>query len=167
MFRKTERAELHCESFPRQSDFHSGTTRLNIGQELYLSEVLPKGRSFRWLQPNCYNNNNKNCLFDILLCLQSFCKQQHVFGDLQTTTFFFTQDWLNYYYTPSALPCLFVVLRNSLTNVFEVECSCSPFFENSIATSFLFVIVYTLLCSLTLRSRYLSLSYSYRCCWLV
>ena len=61
----TDRIILHYHRpFPRQSDPRSGTTLLNSSQglstqrKLYLSEVFSQGRSFRWLQPNCYNNNN-------------------------------------------------------------------------------------------------------------
>ena len=49
----TDRIILHYHTpLPRQSD-------LRLTQrKLYLSEFFSQGRSFRWLQPNCYNNNN-------------------------------------------------------------------------------------------------------------
>ena len=68
---------------------------------------------------NIYNNNyNNNCLFDIILCLQPFCKRQHLFvRSVQWrssnhhcflyTQRVFTHDWLNSYYWLSALCCLY------------------------------------------------------------
>ena len=51
----------------------------------------------------------------------------------------FTQGWLNSYCLTSALSYPFIVLQDSLTNVLDVECSCSRFLENSKSTTLLFV----------------------------
>ena len=50
-----------------------------------------------------------------------------------------TQDWLISYYSSSALPCIFIVQRNSLTNVLLT------FFRTLLRLHFCFCIVYTLL----------------------
>ena len=73
-----------------------------------------------------YNNNyNNNCcwLFSLHFSSPKRC--------LHHTQRVFTQDWLNSYYSFSALSCLLIALRNCLKNVLEVECS--------IVTLFLFV----------------------------
>ena len=74
----------------------------------------------------------------VLVCTNN-CSVDPSNGDLDTMTDFFIKCWLNSYCLSSELSCLFIFQRNSLTNVIEVECACSYFAENSIATSFLFV----------------------------
>ena len=58
--------------------------------------------------------------------------------DCSHTQRVYTQDWLNYFCLSSALSCPFIVLH-SLTNVFEVECSCSRCLDGCIVTTLLFV----------------------------
>ena len=72
------------------------------------------------------------CLFDILLCSHPLSKQQHSFilsvqrrssnHDCSLhTQCVFTQDWLNSYYSLSALFCLFICPRKRLMKVLEEE----------------------------------------------
>ena len=98
---------------------------------------------------NLYNLYNHNCWLDILLCLQPFCKQQHLFvrsvqrkpsnHDCSLTQRLFTQGSLNSYCSAFVLSCLLWSNINNLMNVLEAERWCSRFLENSIATSLLFV----------------------------
>ena len=107
---------------------------------------------------------NNDCLFDILLCLQPFCKRQHLlvrfiqrrssnhYYSLQTQRDF-TQCRLNSYCLSSALSCLFIVLRQqsnerSWSRIFVLSLS-----RDFIATSFLFVYcVHIASCCIRLRS---------------
>ena len=120
---------------------------------------------------NVLNNNyNNNCLFDVLICLQPFCKQQNLFGDFQTSIILFTQrvftqDWLNYYHSSSSLSRVFIVLRRqsdirSKSRMFVFPLSWELYLD-FIAVCVLCTQTHCLwLRSLILRFHYLSLSYS-------
>ena len=82
-----------------------------------------------------------NLLYTTIIALWLFFLAYN--GDIQPKTVLFTRhapshkaDWI---LPTSCLLCLLFLYVNSLMNILEVECSCSKFFENSIATSLLFV----------------------------
>ena len=66
---------------------------------------------------NLYNNNLFiRYSYNTTIRYSSFTSARNSSGDLQTTTVFFTcnfiQSWLNSYYSSSSLPCPFIVQRN-------------------------------------------------------
>ena len=106
-------------------EFLANLTKVNLNiEKIFLNILHWKKISFairlliiRSKLYHVYHNKcNNNYSFVILICLQPFCKQQHLF----VTTVWrkssnhncslyiqrvFTQDWLNYYWLLTALSC--------------------------------------------------------------
>ena len=109
-----------------------------ISIKLFIVRTIYVCHSFQLIQRHNSNYNN-NCLFDILLCLQSFCKQQHLFVRHETrlytklTELLLPVVWfVLLFYSPTQTVWLTFLKQNVL---FEAGGSRSRLLQNSIATA--------------------------------